>query len=153
VHRSVGAATIVSSEIVDEARVLHVGGVMLTADRDGFVCDLEIELDAVPARDDDELPEGVERLAEPVTTVIETAVARPGVVSGEWLLLRFDDRRQEGRWRQLADEPIFLRVVDDGRLLALAVRASDDPDGSAESQWLDEVEGRPEQEQGASVTV
>jgi len=141
VHREVGVATIVSSEVVDEVRVLHVGAVMLTADRDGFVCDLEIDLEAAPAAEPDGLPDHAERLDGPLTTVTETAVARPSVTAGGgWLLVRFGDRDHEGHWRQLATESIFLRITAEGELLALATRAQDDPDGSAESLWLDEIE-------------
>lgn len=66
--------------------------------------------------------------------------------------LLFGGQHLKSRWHQLADEPVFLRLDDDRRLLVLAVKACNDSDGSAESRWLDEIEGPPSDE-GRPVTV
>lgn len=72
VHRPIGVATIVSSHIADEVSVHRLGGAVVTLDRDGFVCDLEIELDANLGADAGEMPARVERLTEPVTTTVDS---------------------------------------------------------------------------------
>lgn len=156
VHRPTRVATIVSSHIADEVSVHRVGGVVVTLDREGFVCDLEVELDAKSGDAKSgahagEMPAPVERLTEPVTTTVESG--QVGIdITDEAVRLLFGGQHLKSRWHQLADEPVFLRLDGDSRLLALAVKACNDSDGSAESRWLDEIDGPPRDE-GRRVTV
>jgi len=139
VHEPIAVATIVSSEIVDDGRIVELPGVLITLDAQGCVCDLEIDRVSSPSEGRHLPSADAGPWTGPMATTIETSAAEPSATYADgWLLLRLQGG--EGRWHRVAEDPLFLCTSDDWALLSIAATAYTDPDGSREAQWLDEIE-------------
>jgi hypothetical protein len=143
VDERAGTANLVGARIVDDAVGHRIGPVVVVAEADGTVCDLEMQL--TPAGNSGRSlpspsPGEVDRADSNVIASIATD-AEPFVeLIGEWLIVSFIPDRP-GKWRQLAESPVYL-LIGGRQLAAIAVR-DPEPDigGLKESAWLDDLDG------------
>jgi hypothetical protein len=139
VDPAVGRASVVGSEIVDDARG-HVLGDLVVVERGAVVCDLEIGNVSAGQLEDFVVPRVVSPVERLFDVVVDSEARARAAYAAGWLYVSFGaTATDDATWWRLADSTLYF-ATSAGTLVAIAAEGPEqDPGGSREAQWIDNV--------------